>query len=145
VVGSSDPIISWVNHWGEPLGRIIGPTAELTHRANPCGYGTIAPSSEFGWCSSVTHLEFCLLELFTSTLRRRQLTTPLLLLLASHRPLTFLSGQLLYALAPLCLLLGWEGANKWAAFLSETDADQRLLALLANSANDLPVSHGQIS
>lgn len=70
------------------------------------------------------------LEVLTSTVQRRQLTTPLLLLLASHRPLTFVTGQLLYALAPLGLLLGWENASNWAALLSAPDANQRLTAML---------------
>jgi hypothetical protein len=70
------------------------------------------------------------LELFATTVHRRQLTMPLLLLLASHRPLTFVTGQLLYALAPLGALLGWESASDWAALLSAPDANQRLTKLL---------------
>jgi hypothetical protein len=70
------------------------------------------------------------LEMFTSTVHRRQLTTPLLLLLASHRPLTFVTGQLLYMLAPLGLLLGWQSVNDLAAFLSTPDANQRMTTLL---------------
>jgi hypothetical protein len=73
------------------------------------------------------------LELLTETIHRRQLTTPLLLLLASHRPLTFITGQFFYALAPLGLLLGWEGINEWAALLSAPDANQRLTTLLASA------------
>jgi hypothetical protein len=70
------------------------------------------------------------LELLASTVHRRQLTTPLLLLLASHRPLTFVSGQLLYTLAPLGSLLGWESVSQWAALLSAPDANQRLTLML---------------
>ena len=70
------------------------------------------------------------LELFASTIHRRQLTTPLLLMLASHRPLTFVTGQLLYVFAPLVLLLGWEKANDWAALLSAPDANQHLTTML---------------
>ncbi len=72
-------------------------------------------------------------ELLASTVQRRQLTTPLLLLLASHRPLTFVSGQLLYALAPLASLLGWEDVNQWAELLSAPDASQRLTLILTTT------------
>jgi hypothetical protein len=70
-------------------------------------------------------------EVFATTVQRRQLTTPLLLLLASHRPLTFVTGQLLYTLAPLAALMGWAEAGDWAALLSAPDANQRLTELLA--------------
>ncbi|MCC6454970.1 MAG: hypothetical protein IT328_08520 [Caldilineaceae bacterium] len=70
------------------------------------------------------------LETFTDTLHRRQLTTPALLLLAGHRPLAFITGQLLYLLAPLGLLLGWESVTDWAALLSAPDGTQRLTARL---------------
>jgi hypothetical protein len=73
------------------------------------------------------------LESFTSTVHRRQLTTPLLLWLMGHRPLTFISGQMLYVLAPLCALLGWEESSEWAALLSAPDANQRLTTMLATS------------
>lgn len=66
-----------------------------------------------------------------AAVQRRQLVTPLLLLLASHQPLTFVMGQLLYALAPLGSLLGWEYANAWAAFFSAPDANRRLTTILA--------------
>jgi hypothetical protein len=69
------------------------------------------------------------LELLT-TVQRRQLATPLLLFLAAHRPLTFTGGQVLYVLAPLCALLGWEGVEKWASLLSAPDANRRLTLLL---------------
>jgi hypothetical protein len=70
------------------------------------------------------------LESLTATLHRRQLTTPALLLLAGHRPLAFVTGQLLYALAPLGLLLGWESVTDWAALLSAPDGTKRLTASL---------------
>ena len=73
------------------------------------------------------------LEVLTDTVHRRQLTLPLLLMLASHRPLTFVTGQLLYVLAPLGLLLGWEGVNQWAALLSAPNATQRLTNLLTTT------------
>jgi hypothetical protein len=70
------------------------------------------------------------LEMLTETLQRRQLTTAALLLLEGHRPLAFVTGQLLYALAPLGLLLGWESVTNWAALLSAPDGPQRLTAQL---------------
>lgn len=76
------------------------------------------------------------LELVAALAHRRQLTTPLLLMLASHRPLTFVTGQLLYALAPFGALLGWEGASDWAAILSAPDANQRLATMLTTSPID---------
>ncbi len=54
-------------------------------------------------------------------LQRRQLTTPVLLFIAGHRPLAFFAGQLLYLFAPLALLAGWEGVNRWAELLSDPD------------------------
>jgi hypothetical protein len=71
------------------------------------------------------------LELLTTAVHRRQLATPLLLMLAGHRPLTFITGQCLYMLAPVCGLLGWQGINDWAALFSAPDANQRLITLLA--------------
>jgi hypothetical protein len=70
------------------------------------------------------------------TLRRRQLATPLLLILAGHRPLTFLAGQALYAAAPLGALLGWENVEGWAELLSAPDAGQQLEAALAGPPGD---------
>jgi hypothetical protein len=69
-------------------------------------------------------------EAIAALLHRRQLATPLLLLLASHRPLTFVAGQLLYLLAPLGALLGWVEIDAWAALLSAPDAHARLSASL---------------
>lgn len=73
-------------------------------------------------------------ERFAAKMQRRQLTNTLLLLLASHRPLTFVTGQLLYTLAPLAALLGWEGISGWAAYLSAPDAGQRLAARLTHNS-----------
>ena len=73
------------------------------------------------------------LEQLTATVESRQLTTTVLLLLASHRPLTFVAGQLLYALAPSCALLGWDQASAWADLLSAPDANQRLSQMFAPS------------
>jgi hypothetical protein len=67
-------------------------------------------------------------------LRQRGLTAPALLWLAGHRPLAFVAGQTLHGLAPLGLLLGWEGVTHWATLLSAPDAAQRLTAALAQPA-----------
>jgi hypothetical protein len=80
------------------------------------------------------------LELLAATVQRRQLTTPLLLLLASHNPLAFVAGQLLYAIAPLGLLLGWESVTRWAALLSAPDATRRLTILLTPPDSTTPNS-----
>jgi hypothetical protein len=66
----------------------------------------------------------------TSAIARRQMSTPLLLMLAGHRPLTFVTGQMLYLFAPCAAILGWEGITEWAALLSAPDANQRLTAML---------------
>jgi hypothetical protein len=68
---------------------------------------------------------------FCDAIHSRQLSTTLLLLLASHRPLTFITGQLLYALAPLGALVGLERIDAWAALLSAPDANARLTTLLS--------------
>ena len=78
------------------------------------------------------------LELLAATVQRRQLTTPMLLLLASHNPLAFVAGQLLYAIAPLGLLLGWESVTRWAALLSAPDATRRLTTLLTPPDSTTP-------
>lgn len=75
------------------------------------------------------------LEHFVATVQRRQLTTPLLLMMASHRPLAFIAGQLLLTLVPLCLLLGWDEAGDWATLLSAPDAGQLLTTLIATRAD----------
>lgn len=73
------------------------------------------------------------LEELTKLVQRRQLTTPLLLLLASHQPLAFATGQALYALMPVGLLLGWQGIGDWAALLSTPDACKHLTAILTTT------------
>jgi hypothetical protein len=61
------------------------------------------------------------LQQLTDLVARRRLTLPLQLFLAGHRPLAFFVGQLLYLTAPLALLAGWDGVNRWAAWLSAPD------------------------
>ena len=94
-----------------------------------------------------THLDSQLdshLDSFTSTVHRRHLTIPLLLLLAGHRPLTFFAGQLLYGIAPLCALLGWQEADAWAALLSAPNANQQLTTLLATAQKPRQESSGSL-
>lgn len=64
----------------------------------------------------------------------RQLTTPLLLFMAGHRPLAFCAGQALYLVAPLAALLGWRAAGPWAELLSSPDAMRALEAALGDRA-----------
>lgn len=97
-------------------------------------------------CGTIAAMIPADLEALTQTLQRRQLTTPVLLLLASHHPLAFVTGQLLYALAPLGLLLGWESVNDWATLLSGPEATKQLTALLstpsaARSTHIQPPAH----
>jgi hypothetical protein len=73
------------------------------------------------------------LEALATLVQRRQLTTPLLLFLASHQPLAFVTGQVLYVLMPLGLLLGWENIGDWAALLSAPDASKQLTASLTTT------------
>lgn len=54
---------------------------------------------------------------------RRDLDTPMRLLLESHRPLAFVAGQALYLLAPLATLLGERSVETWAARLSAPRPD----------------------
>jgi hypothetical protein len=115
-----------------------------TNRSHCRGYGTIAqsikqPADRFAGANTahyqVEQNEFQeSAAAIASGVQRRQLTTPLLLFLAAHRPLTFLGGQLLYLLAPLCELFGWQAIGDWAALLSAPDAGQRLDKLLTMPA-----------
>ena len=75
-----------------------------------------------------------------AAVQRRQLTTPILLFLAAHRPLTFVTGQLLYMLAPLCALFGWQEIDEWAALLSAPDANHHLTRLV-----EPPVTLAQVT
>ncbi len=49
------------------------------------------------------------------------MAAPLLLFLAGHRPLAFVTGQLLHFSSPFGALLGLEGMNDWAELLSHPD------------------------
>ncbi len=87
-------------------------------RGRAGGYGTISPTMPSD------------LELVPTAISRRQMSTPFLLFLASHRPLTFVTGQLLYVVAPCVAILGWEEVTEWAALLSAPDASQQLTTML---------------
>ena len=54
-------------------------------------------------------------------LARRDLLTPALALLMSHRPLAFAAGQLLHLLDPLAILAGRRGLAEWATLLSDPE------------------------
>jgi hypothetical protein len=80
-------------------------------------------------------LEF---ERIVAAAQRRQLSGPLLLLLASHRPLAFVAGQLLYVAAPLAGLLGWRSVDAWAAWLSAAELPSFAEGQAADSADAGP-------
>ena len=46
---------------------------------------------------------------------------PVLLFVASHKPLAFVLGQCLHALTPFASMVGWENCDQWAALLSHQD------------------------
>lgn len=57
-------------------------------------------------------------EHLLQTIAQRNMALPVLCLVASHRPLAFVTGQLLYLVAPLAALLGQPICSEWAALLS---------------------------
>ncbi len=61
----------------------------------------------------------------------RGMATPALLFLVSHRPLAFVTGQLLYALQPLAGLLDVDACAAMAGLLSEPQGVQALETALA--------------
>lgn len=63
----------------------------------------------------------------------RKLETPVLLLLASHRPVAFITGQFALALVPLADLFDIGACRTWAYVLSDPDALDRLEQTLACS------------
>lgn len=54
-------------------------------------------------------------------IRQHEMSAPVLLFVASHRPLAFVLGQMLHVANPMADLLGWSGCNDWANILSEPD------------------------
>lgn len=75
----------------------------------------------------------------------RQMELPLLLLLASHRPLAFVAGQLLLLALPLTLLMPALPLRVWAEILSHPQGPTLLQRRLADApihkqAPDEPLS-----
>jgi hypothetical protein len=75
----------------------------------------------------------------------RQMELPLLLLLASHRPLAFVAGQLLLLALPLTLLMPALPLRVWAELLSHPQGPTLLQRRLADApihkqAPDEPLS-----
>jgi len=74
------------------------------------------------------------LPTWVTFLARRKLAGPALLFAAGHRPLAFVTGQMLHLLNPLAGLLGlsgWDGeAQGWAELLSQPDGAHQVTALL---------------
>jgi len=68
-------------------------------------------------------------------LARRRLAGPALLFAAGHRPLAFVTGQMMHLMDPVVGLLGfsaWDrGGRAWADLLSHPDGPERILAALA--------------
>lgn len=67
---------------------------------------------------------------------RGRLALPVLLLLASHRPLAFVAGQSLFLLSPLDILLPAARLTKWAQLLSHPEGAQVLEQMLAAAAEE---------
>ena len=60
-------------------------------------------------------------EKVLQSIRQHEMTAPVLLFLASHRPLAFVLGQMLHVATPMADLLGWSGCDDWADILSDPD------------------------
>lgn len=65
-------------------------------------------------------------ESVLQAIEQREMALPALLFLASHRPLAFVLGQMLFAAAPMADLLGWAGCADWADILSDPDGPSKL-------------------
>ena len=74
-------------------------------------------------------------------LAQRKLAGPALLFAAGHRPLAFVTGQLMHVAAPVVGLLGlsgWDrGAEAWADLLSQPDGPEQILAALEAARSQL--------
>ena len=70
-------------------------------------------------------------------LARRKLAGPALLFAAGHRPLAFVTGQMMHLVDPVVRLLGFSGwdreANGWADLLSAPDGPAQILAALESA------------
>jgi hypothetical protein len=58
---------------------------------------------------------------------RRRLAAPILLFIAAHKPLLFITGQALYIAAPVAGLCGATTWVEWAALLSAPEAHELLV------------------
>lgn len=76
-------------------------------------------------------------------LARKQMILPVLLLLATHRPLAFVFGQSLWLCSPLELLFPQMGLGRWAALLSHPHSGLALEALLEQSLAEPPSPGGE--
>ncbi|MFN8488543.1 MAG: hypothetical protein U0350_13165 [Caldilineaceae bacterium] len=74
------------------------------------------------------------LEQVVQTMAEYNLALPCLLFVVSHRPCAFLTGQLLYVVAPLAALLGFSACQEWAALLSQPEGVLWLEQALTNVA-----------
>lgn len=64
---------------------------------------------------------------------QREMALPLLCLVAGHRPLAFVAGQILYLLEPLAAIGGQSRWQMWAALLSDPAGYDLLTETLARS------------
>jgi hypothetical protein len=62
---------------------------------------------------------------------------PVLCLVAGHRPLAFVTGQLLYLVAPLAALLGQPLCGEWAALLSHPQGVKLIEEQLTKAQTEL--------
>ena len=65
--------------------------------------------------------------------QRHKLAAPLRLFAHSHRPLAFVGGQALLAVAPLIALLGWGDAEGWAQWISAPNGADAVDAWLGDN------------
>lgn len=75
-------------------------------------------------------------EKIAQMLAQHDLLTPGLLLLAGHRPLAFVAGQLLHVLAPTAALLGVSSLHDWATLLSDPRGAASLQQALDHATSD---------
>ncbi len=78
-------------------------------------------------------------------LARRRLAGPALLFAVGHRPLAFVTAQMLHLVDPVVGLLGFSGwdreAGKWADLLSQPDGPEQILAALEAARSQPEETH----
>ena len=74
------------------------------------------------------------LRQMADTLAHFEMALPALMLVAGHRPLAFVAGQLLHVMSPAAALLGLPQCGQWAALLSDPAAADKLEQILAHVA-----------